>query len=143
LEVEDGLSIDNLTHEVFSLLGDNGIIRSADKHTCSECTHAYRRKSNAISDNEYAPVKMVVLDGIMMGPTHCAFEECTSELHNARGGVFCEVHEAFYGACCRVQGCNNMKKQGTQACNNHQEEWRRFQSTCNTSHHAGVRRMLQ
>ena len=30
-------------------------------------------------DIDHAPVKMVVLDGIVMGPQHCAYENCTSE----------------------------------------------------------------
>jgi hypothetical protein len=31
---------------------------------------------------DHAPVKMVVLDGIFMGPTHCAFDNCTTDLDN-------------------------------------------------------------
>ncbi|KAF8993375.1 hypothetical protein BDQ17DRAFT_1252964, partial [Cyathus striatus] len=33
-------------------------------------------------------VKMVVIDGIVMGPTHCAYEDCSVKLANARTGVF-------------------------------------------------------
>ena len=32
---------------------------------------------------DHAPVKMVVVDGIVMGPTHCAYGDCTSALGNA------------------------------------------------------------
>jgi hypothetical protein len=28
-------------------------------------------------DQEASPVKMVVMDGIAMGPTHCAYDDCT------------------------------------------------------------------
>ena len=39
---------------------------------------------------DHVPVKMVVVDGIVMGPTHCAYGDCTSALGNAQGGfVLC------------------------------------------------------
>ena len=39
---------------------------------------------------DHAHVKMVVVDGIVMGPTHCAYGDCTSALGNAQGGfVLC------------------------------------------------------
>jgi len=44
-----------------------------------------------VMDNE-ALVKMVVMDGIVMGPQHCAFGNCTADLANSQGGVFCSVH---------------------------------------------------
>ncbi|EDR02989.1 uncharacterized protein LACBIDRAFT_331922 [Laccaria bicolor S238N-H82] len=31
-------------------------------------------------------IRMVVLDGIVMGPQHCAYDNCTNDLSNARGG---------------------------------------------------------
>jgi hypothetical protein len=42
---------------------------------------------------EASPVKMVVIDGVVMGPTHCAYDDCTQDLQNACGGVFCGFHE--------------------------------------------------
>lgn len=48
-------------------------------------------ESNESDDEDTAPVKLVVLDGIVMGPTHCAFEKCTSPLANMRHGVFCAI----------------------------------------------------
>ena len=44
-----------------------------------------------VLDNESAPVKLVVMDGIVMGPQHCAFDNCTGDLANSHGGVFCSV----------------------------------------------------
>ena len=35
--------------------------------------------------NQPAMVNMVVIDGIVMGPTHCAFDNCTKPLTNAHG----------------------------------------------------------
>ena len=95
LTIMDGLAIDEVTKEAFSALGKNGIIQSADGHSCCECTQKYRESSNVVpysneadmvgmeqqleieahaeaeqSDEEdAAPVKMVVVDGIVMGHT--------------------------------------------------------------------------
>ncbi|KAF8885045.1 hypothetical protein BD779DRAFT_1442804, partial [Infundibulicybe gibba] len=54
-------------------------------------------------DADYAPVKMVVLDGIVMGPTHCTYDDCINDLGNTHGGVFCPHHEIIYGATCRIR----------------------------------------
>jgi hypothetical protein len=37
LELEDGIALDQVTKQAFSILGDRGIIRAADNHHCSEC----------------------------------------------------------------------------------------------------------
>lgn len=118
VELQDGLAIDDVTKEAFSLLGENGIIRAADRHACNECTQAYKgaedilpnidpaalvgvdenraipglvgeadrtamqiadqlEQNSPISSNEsdmdvdHAPVKMAVVDGIVMGPSVC------------------------------------------------------------------------
>ncbi|TFK38642.1 hypothetical protein BDQ12DRAFT_605068, partial [Crucibulum laeve] len=129
--IEDGASNDKLIREAFSVLDNNGVIKSADGHSCLECTQKYKSNPDAILthnptsvvgvdenednsnqeinaidsmdmdiDNDYAPVKMVVLDGIVMGPTHCAFDNCFQELYNSCGGSFCEYHEANYESAC-------------------------------------------
>ena len=114
LELKDGLPINEVTTEAFSLLGEAGMIRAADQHTCSECTQEYKAKADLIinedpaaivgvdenqrvpqlaeehiplqiptentvtslrssstddMDMDHAPVRMVVLDGIVMGTT--------------------------------------------------------------------------
>ena len=118
VELQDGLAIDDVTKEAFSLLGENGIIRAADQHACNECTQAYKsaedilpnidpaalvgvdenraipglveeadqaatqiadqvEQNSPMSSNEadmdvdHAPVKMAVVDGIVMGPLVC------------------------------------------------------------------------
>ena len=58
-----------------------------------------------VMENEPAVVKLVVMDGIVMGPWHCAFHNCTRDLANSQGAVFCSVHDIQYGAKCRVNGC--------------------------------------
>src|ERR1700678_2146874 len=31
--------------------------------------------------------QIVVLDGVVMGPQHCAYDNCTNDLSNSRGGL--------------------------------------------------------
>jgi hypothetical protein len=49
LELGDGLNIKDVTTEAFQNLGENGIIRAADKHSCSECTHVFKRSGGTSS----------------------------------------------------------------------------------------------
>lgn len=175
----DALSIEDVTKEAFQILGENGRIKPADHHSCSECTHKYKATADVISrqdrrqdpaallgvdenrvvpllqgedadlaaqdaaiargtadedediqminsdesDHDWAPVKMAVLDGIVMGPTHCAFENCSADLANARRGVFCVEHEREQNQICRMKNCNNLKVDGIQTCEEHQQHW--------------------
>ena len=178
MELNDGLAIDEVTKEAFNILGENGLIRASDKHSCSECTQKYKATSDIDNgadpaavvgvdenrtvppfedpnsetnaqniaqaentpvdhniDDEPAPVKMIVMDGIVMGPQHCAFDGCTFSLANSCGGVFCQFHNAEYGAKCRVHGCSSPKINGTQACHQHREEWSKHQF----KHKPGIR----
>lgn len=92
LELEDGLKINEVTAQAFNCLGQNGRIHSATGHTCAECTHKYKQTADVTppddeSDDEsqdttsgsqdmdvdFAPVTMVVVDGIVMGPTVSVF----------------------------------------------------------------------
>ena len=112
LELNDPLNITEVTTQAFDLLGEQGIIRAADQHACSECSQPYKKASDAVmddpaavvgvdenqavpplaEDNRVSPqpqpaspisqgnsdnamdvdrrnVTMVVLDGVVMGPT--------------------------------------------------------------------------
>src|SRR3981189_1545787 len=51
LELQDGLSIDEVTKEAFNVLGEDGIIRVADGHQCSECTQPYKAAADIITEN--------------------------------------------------------------------------------------------
>ena len=133
--------------------------KAAHEHACSECTQAYKRTADIISDSNDsnaehqstsalhepggAPVKMIVLDGIVMGPTHCAFDNCTADLDNARGGAFCTDHEIQYADKCCVRNCQNNKVITTQACEQHQGQWKKHVQNYSQHSMAGVRRMLQ
>ena len=84
LELDAKLKIKEVTEQAFNLLGQNGRIHSAAGHACAECTHQYKpmvdvmppddEPQNATTSSEdmdvnFAPVTMVVVDGIVMGPT--------------------------------------------------------------------------
>ena len=162
-EVGDNSSIEDLIRDAYAILREQGGIRLADKHACSECTQEYKAVAdwipaandaaavlgiNEIQDvpalnadvpraetrdspgltehdamdvdveNKRGVVKMVVMDGIVMGPTHCAFDGCTGALANARGHgeSFCVIHRTEFRNRCHVRDCQNNRVNNTQAC---------------------------
>ena len=170
--MKDELPIEGLVKEAYNILGENGVIRSAENHFCSECTHEFKQTADVITEDdpaavigidenhdvpaltgedadlavqdaaqarhnaqhamdvdqisspvEESPVKLVVLDGVVMGPTHCAYDNCTDSLKNARGGVFCRQHERLRGNLCRLRDCNNPKAPPSHTCTQHQDRW--------------------
>lgn len=188
-EVADNSSIQDLTHDAFAILGEQGGMRLADKHACSECTQEYKAVADWIPpandaaavlgvdenrdvpaldnnvpraetrnspgpteddamdvdvENQKGTVKMVVMDGIVMGPTHCAFDGCTGALANARGHgeSFCMIHRTQFRNRCRVRDCENNRVNDTQACQQHRNEWYKYTQSRTRSSLAGVRRML-
>jgi len=48
LQLPEKLGIDDITKQTFSLLGEEGIIRSAEGHSCSECTHKYKSQPDIL-----------------------------------------------------------------------------------------------
>jgi hypothetical protein len=159
VELNDALDIKEVTAEAFSLLGENGIIRAADKHSCDECTQIYRRvgetsaqvpttsdsdsSDSNVMDVDKKFVKMAVLDGIVMGPTHCAYDNCSNDLSNSRGGSLCDQHHLQLGSYCLVRDCSNRRVEGTCACSDHQSEWNTYKKHTTQNVRSGVRRMLQ
>jgi len=57
------------------------IDESSQSSSSAENTDA--SSSNSSSSEEASPVTLVVMDGVVMGPTHCAFDNCIEELQNA------------------------------------------------------------
>jgi hypothetical protein len=72
LELLDNLPISEVTEKAYDILGHNGSI-DATHHSCLECSHAYKQSMDPTAmidmNIDAADVKMVVLDGIVMGPT--------------------------------------------------------------------------
>jgi CxC5 like cysteine cluster associated with KDZ transposases len=88
LILSDNLKIDEVTKEAFDILGNNGLITAASNHSCSECTHEYKQTADTLPGENVAQqaniqipstnddmevdkamMTMVVLDGIVIGPT--------------------------------------------------------------------------
>ncbi|EDR04206.1 uncharacterized protein LACBIDRAFT_304897 [Laccaria bicolor S238N-H82] len=86
---------------------------------------------------------MLTLDGVVMGPQICAFDDCTNDLLNARGGALCATHEASLANKCRVVGCSKDKIQGTQACAEHVADWKKSIHDRSKATINGIRRVLQ
>ena len=86
--------------KAFCELGNGGCMKAANGHSYSECTKPFKESVTDTIHPDAAPVKMMVVDGIVMGPTHCAFPGCTSDLQNACGGAFCSHHEFGFGSKC-------------------------------------------
>jgi hypothetical protein len=60
LSLQDALNIEEVTTQAFAAIGENGIIRSANSHQCSECTHAYKSTADIITGND--PAALVGVD---------------------------------------------------------------------------------
>jgi len=52
LETENGISIEQVTKQAFIQLGDNGVIKCAQNHSCSECTHEYKETADKITGDD-------------------------------------------------------------------------------------------
>jgi hypothetical protein len=67
LELQDHLDIEEITKEAFAVLGENGIIRSADQHECPECAHPYKATSDILTGDD--PAAVVGIDENRVVPT--------------------------------------------------------------------------
>jgi len=192
LEIENGVPLEEVTRQAYIELGENGVIRSADQHFCSECTHDFKHTADRITGDdpaavigidenhnvpaltgedadlaaqdaaqaildaenamnideipspiEESPVKLVVLDGVVMGPKHCAYEDCTEGLKNTQRGVFCERHEILRGHLCRMHDCNNPKNLPSQTCVQHQNRWYQYAIRYGRQSLLGIRRLVR
>src|ERR1700728_2684739 len=196
VDMENDITIAQVTKKAFIQLGDNGVIKCAQNHSCSQCTHEYKETAdritgddpaavlgvdenhqvpalvgegaelaiqdavqarlnaqlaaqtrssaddamdvdksyqssssaedvgassqNSSSFEEASPVTLVVMDGVVMGPTHGAFHNCIEGLKNAQGGVFCARHEITHGNLCHMYDCDRPKVAPTHTCVIHQ-----------------------
>ena len=56
LGMENGIPIEEVTRQAFIQLGDNGVIKCAQNHSCSECTHKYKETADRIAGDDPAAV---------------------------------------------------------------------------------------
>ena len=139
--VRDTASMEEVTQAAFAILGQNGVIYPAENHSCAECSQPYRRSESEM-DVDVQNVTMKVIDGIVVGTKHCAYDNCTSDLVNYRGGSFCQVHEHEFGNRCRVRDCTDTIIPSTMACANHQGLWNKYKLDHSAGSLAGSKRML-
>jgi hypothetical protein len=52
LELPDELPIAEVTKHAFISLGEGGVIRSAEDHFCSECTHTFKHTADIITGDD-------------------------------------------------------------------------------------------
>ena len=106
---------------------DEDVEQTPQQATDSGSSHSDFTSSDGM-DVDRAVVKMVVVDGSCFGPKHCAYEKCLDDLINygGAGAVLCAVHEQIHGAKCHVFNCDNIKVRGTQACEEHQQQWKKY-----------------
>ena len=71
-ETDLNLPIDAVVVEAFDILGEGGQICAVEGHECNECTKPFKQAGGEVV-SDAAPVKMVVMDGIVMGPTVSGF----------------------------------------------------------------------
>jgi hypothetical protein len=176
--IRDTSSIDEVTQTAFISFGNNGIIQSAENHSCEECSQPFRATSDVIlnpndpsallgvdnplpaediqnsssnptsqnsdsdMDIDLRNVTMVVVDGIVVGTKHCAYDNCTSDLTNYRGGSLCQIHENEFGNRCRVRDCTDTVVATTMACATHQALWKKYKLDHSSGSLAGSKRML-
>jgi hypothetical protein len=60
LELKDGLPIDDVTKHAFLSLGEKGVLRSAENHFYSDCTHDYKNTADIITGDD--PAGLVGID---------------------------------------------------------------------------------
>jgi len=152
-EMQANSNIDDVVLSAFNHIGETGLIHAAYGHSYSECTSSYCKPQPAEEDNmevddesieeTTSPVKMVVLDGIVMGPMHCAFDNCTAPLANTRGESLCGHHQLQFGNRCQMRGCGNARDGDTFACLQHGSIWHKIVQKRNKSSLTGFRRVLQ
>ena len=61
LELPDRLPVAEIAKQAFNTLGEKGVIRSAEGHACSECTHEYKRKADELPEAD-DPAGLVGID---------------------------------------------------------------------------------
>ncbi|KAH6902652.1 hypothetical protein BKA70DRAFT_1434983 [Coprinopsis sp. MPI-PUGE-AT-0042] len=131
LTVAYSTSIDELVEYAYDKMGSTGKIAVADNHACMDCTHPWCSQVDGdptAVEEEGAWVNMRMVDGIVMGPQHCAFPECKGALSSYRGKSYCDHHKWTRGHICRMEGCEELKVGATTACEAHQGEWNKWKA---------------
>ena len=78
-------------HNVPALTGENAGLVAAEAAEQVNAIHAASVTDQEMDidlNNDSSYITMAVVDGIVISPPHCAYDNCTSELANSSGGSF-------------------------------------------------------
>ena len=98
----DCLPIDEVTKEAFNVLGDGGVIKSADQHSCSECTHQVqphdeeppiRSRDSFTAPRMYCVETVCAPCGVVVAWTKFAKAESPTNVLNFLGSVYLEKNQ--------------------------------------------------
>ena len=67
-------------HDVPSLTGEDADLAIQDAAEARLNAETAMDIDRNLSPDEEIPLKFIVLDGVVMGPTHCAYEKCSQDL---------------------------------------------------------------
>ncbi|KAF9491408.1 hypothetical protein BDN71DRAFT_1498064 [Pleurotus eryngii] len=136
---EDNLSINALVAAAYIELGDNGVIHSAEGHSCDECCHAFKDVADVIPRQPNDPAAVVGYDenhavpdyaGEPVDPNAMEVDNQPAAVVQPTGpvtlGVFCKKHAERIKNKCHMKGCGKVKVGDTKACQDHQEQWAIF-----------------
>jgi len=86
LEFPDKFDIDEVIQEVFKRLGENGILRCAEGHTCNECIWDFKVTADVIDEVE-DPAAVVGVDEHQNVPAFAGEEEIDIESRLSDNGM--------------------------------------------------------
>ncbi|EJD32679.1 hypothetical protein AURDEDRAFT_39548, partial [Auricularia subglabra TFB-10046 SS5] len=99
-------------------------ISGTSRHSCTECTQPLPCTTVKLLTGTQS-VRANVIDGIVMGLLHCAYDDCLAPLKDGSAGVFCAEYFLAFGKKYHVCRCSQSLLRDTRACINHQTEWKK------------------
>ena len=94
LELPDGLKIAEVTKQAFAILGDEGIIKCADGHSCSGCTQSFKKIVDRITEEDPAALLGVDKSGVVPALTgedaDLAVQDAAQARFNANNAMGCD-----------------------------------------------------
>ena len=81
--IRDTASIEEVTQSAFMILGQSGIIKSAENHSCAECSQPYRAQSDLVlNPNDHSAVLGVDNIGAEVTQTNLSGSEMDVDVQN-------------------------------------------------------------
>ena len=81
IDVDENCNMPALTREHTDLAVQDAVQARLNTETAMDI-------DRSTSPDEETPLKLVVLDDVLMSPTHCAYENCSQDLAQPQRGVF-------------------------------------------------------